>query len=97
MKKLAVLLGAVALALVGCSSSVSADDLADEVKSALTEQVGIEPDSVECPDPLPAEEGSEVRCTLTHEGTSFGVTVTSKGETDGNIEFDIQVDETPEG
>lgn len=90
------LLGFAALALTSCSSEVSAEDLSDEVRSSLTEQVGQEPDDVDCPDALPADEGSEVRCTLTHGGTSYGVTVTSTGEQDGTVGFDVQVDAQPQ-
>lgn len=89
-------LAAAALALTACSSEVPADELSEQVKSSLAEQVGQEPDEVDCPDPLPAEEGSEVTCTLTHGGTSYGVTVTSTGEQDGQIGFEALVDEQPQ-
>lgn len=94
---LAPMLGAAALALTACGSSeVPADELSEQVKTSLTEQVGQEPEKVDCPDPLPAEDGSEVRCTLTHGGTSYGITVTSTGEQDGQVAFDILVDEQPQ-
>lgn len=89
-------LAAAALALTACSAEVPAEELSEQVKSSLAEQVGQEPDEVDCPDPLPAEEGSEVRCTLTDGGTSYGVTVTSTGEQDGEVSFEVLVDEQPQ-
>lgn len=92
----AAVLGMTALGLTSCSAEVSTDDLATEVQNTLAAEVGEEPDEVDCPDPLPAEEDSEVECTLTHMDETFGVTVTSLGETDDEIEFEIAVDETPQ-
>lgn len=89
-------LAAAALALTACGTEVPADELSEQVTSSLAEQVGQEPDAVDCPDPLPAEVGSEVRCTLTDGGTSYGVTVTSAGEQDGEVSFEVLVDEQPQ-
>ncbi len=80
----------------GCGAgSVAADELSASVKAGLTEDVGQEPDEVTCPDDLAAEVGATTRCTLTHEGTSYGVTVTVT-EVDGDdVDFDIEVDDEP--
>ncbi|GAA1182753.1 MULTISPECIES: DUF4333 domain-containing protein [Nesterenkonia] len=89
------MLGVAALALTACSSEVEPDELTAEVERTLTSEFGVELDAVDCPDPLPAEEGSEVRCTLTYEGEDYGATVTSQGEEDDQINFLIEVDEEP--
>ena len=72
------------------------DDLEEQISTKLTEQVGTEPKDVTCEDPLPAEEGEEVTCTLTApDDTEYGVTVTTSSVDGDNVEFDIQVDDEP--
>lgn len=88
------------LVLAACSASVggsqvSSDDLADQVSTKLAELVGRAPEKVECPDPLEAKVGAEVRCSLTDSGETYGISVTAT-EVDGDtVSFDIQVDEEP--
>ncbi len=94
-----------AVALAGCSGevsiggpgSVSTEDLEEQVSTQLTETVGQAPDDVTCPDELPAEEGEEVRCELTADGTTYGVTVTTTSVEGETVNFDIQVDDEPTG
>lgn len=90
------------LVVSACSGSVSigdtgidSDALADEVSAQLAETVGFPPDEVDCPDGLDAEVGAETRCTLTSDGTAYGVTVTATAVEDGDVAFDIVVDEQP--
>ncbi|MEZ5380276.1 MAG: DUF4333 domain-containing protein [Microthrixaceae bacterium] len=91
-----------ALALIlgltsGCSTSVSASDLEEQVSSELENQFGQAPESVDCPDDLDAEVGAEVRCTLSDGDQSYGVSV-NVTEVDGSdVRFDIAVDDQPEG
>ena len=91
-----------ALALTGCSAaagdaSVPTDTLTDQVSALLEQQVGRAPEQVDCPDPLPAEVGAEVRCTLTDGGVSYGLTVTAD-EVDGTeVTMGVLVDEEPVG
>ena len=61
----------------------------------LEDQVGVAPDSVDCPDPLPGEAGSSVRCTLTADGVTYGLTASSTGVTDGVVAVSVQVDDEP--
>ena len=75
--------------------AVDGEELAESVSTELGKQVGQEPDEVVCPDDLDAEVGAETRCTLTHEGTSYGVTVTATEVDGSDVNFDIQVDEEP--
>lgn len=82
----------------GCgSSSVDASDIEDQISSELERQVGAAPESVDCPDDLDAEVGAETRCELSDSGATLGVTVTVKEVDDGEVRFDIAVDEAPEG
>lgn len=75
--------------LAGCSKTVDKDDVAEQINTQLSSQVGATPDSVSCPDDLKAEVGATMTCTLTADGTDYqvGVNVTS---VDGDkVAFDI--------
>ena len=93
----AVLTAALALGVAACGSdAVSTDDLEDEVSTQLEAQVGQAPDSVDCPETLPAEEGAEVRCTLTNGGETIGMTLTVTTVEGKDVGFDIAVDDEPQ-
>lgn len=88
------------LALTGCSASVggsqvSSEELAAQVSTVLAETVGRAPELVECPDPLEAEVGAEVRCTLTDGGETYGISVTATEVAGDQVSIDVQVDEEP--
>ncbi len=86
------------LGLAACgSNSVPSSDLETVVADQLEAEVGQAPDSVDCPDELPAEVGAEVRCSLTAEETTFGLTVTVTSIDGDDVLFDIVVDDAPEG
>ncbi|GAA3736917.1 hypothetical protein HDA32_005507 [Spinactinospora alkalitolerans] len=101
----AIGLGALALMSAGaCSfnfsvggSSVDGQTVADESAAMLEEQVGQAPDNVTCPEDLPAEVGAEIRCELTADGATYGMTVTTTTVEGSDVNFDIQVDEQPSG
>jgi len=87
-----------AFGLAACGSgSVSTADLEALVSTQLEETVGQAPDSVDCPDALPGEVGAEVRCTLTTDDTTFGLTLTVTSVDNDVALFDIVVDDAPEG
>ncbi|MFC7327414.1 DUF4333 domain-containing protein [Marinactinospora rubrisoli] len=94
-------LGAAALlSAAGCSfsiggSSVGSDDVANEVARQLETEVGRMPDDVTCPENLPAEVGASVRCELTADGQTYGVTVTATEVEGTNVRFDVEVDDEP--
>ena len=48
------------------------------------------------PEVDPAEVGAEVRCTLTSEETTYGLTVTVTSIEDDQVLFDIVVDDQPQ-
>ncbi|UED83255.1 DUF4333 domain-containing protein [Streptomyces profundus] len=82
----------------GCSSGgdpvVDKEEVAEKVSSALEEQIGQAPDDVTCPEDLPAEVGASIRCELTADGDTLGVTVTATAVDGTDAELDIQVDDT---
>lgn len=94
-----LLIPALCVALCGCGGpeAVEVDQLEQQVSTNLEESVGQAPDAVECVDPLPAEVGAEVRCTLAGGGDEFGLSVTVTEVEGDNVRFDIQVDEQPLG
>ena len=101
----AVALGASVLLLsVGCSFdfsigdvAVAGDEVARQASAVLEQQVGYAPDDITCPEDLPAEVGSSIRCELSTEGQTYGVTVTTTSVEGTDVEFDIVVDDAPTG
>lgn len=84
-------------ALVACSDSggVDREELEQTVKEKLAEEVGQTPKSIDCPEELKAELDASIRCTLTAEdGSEIGLTVTVTGVDGGDVNFDIQVDDS---
>lgn len=84
------------LAVVGCgAAAVDESQVEEKVKKALGEKVGREPESIDCPDDLPAEVGAALRCTLTDSGLTYGVTVNVTKVDGSDVLFDIAVDQKP--
>jgi hypothetical protein len=78
----------------GCGgATVSKQETADKISQSLEKQVGRRPDSVTCPEDLPAEVGKSVRCELSAGGQKLGVTAKVKSVEGGRAQFDVQVDE----
>ena len=97
--RMALVCGASAIALVGCSSgppTVAKDDLAGEINKRLEEQVGRAPDSVTCPKDLKGEVGVTERCELKDGNDTYGVTVTVTGVEGADVKFDFKVDDRPQ-
>ncbi|MGN2637079.1 DUF4333 domain-containing protein [Nocardia takedensis] len=100
MNKLAAIaLPLLACALTACSVSIGSDPKIDEseleksVKQTLTEKVGQEPDSIDCPGDLDGKVGTTMRCTLTEGGDQLGLTVTVTSVQDDTVNYDVQVDQ----
>jgi hypothetical protein len=94
---------ALAVALVGCSESVSVggdsvskEDVAkkgQEEFDKIGQQRGAVPPKITCPDDLDAKVGATVRCTGTFDnGSSLGITVTAKSVQDGDVDMTFQAD-----
>lgn len=90
MRRTPVLIGLLlsVSALAGCSSSVAAADVADQVSSELGKQSGEAPD-ITCPEDLPAEEGAELTCELTDGEKAYDVAVTVTSVDGSEVQFDI--------
>ena len=83
--------------LAACGTSpLPAEDVAEKAEDALEERIGSRPE-ISCPDDLEAEVGTETRCMLTagDDPTEFGVTITVTSVEDGNVAFDVEVDQEP--
>lgn len=63
--------------------------VAQEISTKAAAQLGSAPDSVVCPDDLPATVGASVKCTLTAGGTATPVTATVTSVAGGVANFDI--------
>lgn len=89
------------LALAGTTScslgdkSVKKEDVANQISTQLGGQVGHKPESVTCPENLQGTVGATLKCDLTDQGTTFGVTVTVTSVEGDNVKFDIKVDDAP--
>ncbi|MQY28101.1 DUF4333 domain-containing protein [Nocardia aurantia] len=88
--------------LTACSGSVSVgtrsvdkNEVAAQISGKLEQQVGQKPDSVTCPQNLPARTGATLVCTLDDQGTKYDVTVTVTSVDGDQAKFDIQVADTP--
>lgn len=90
------------LSAAGCSVDVDAgietptvpqERVEQIVKERLTETVGRAPDSVNCDNGLEAAIDASIRCTLTADGETHGVTAKVTGVEGGTVNFDIQVDD----
>lgn len=75
--------------------TVDKDQVAKEVSDQLAAQVGETPDSVTCPDNLKGTEGATLRCDLSSDGQTYGVTVTVTSVSAGDVMFDFKVDDHP--
>lgn len=95
MRRLALLAPALLLvAACGTPEEVSTDTLESEVSTQLEQQVGRAPESVDCPDPLPAEVGATVRCVFTApNGTRVGLTIQAQETGDDGVRFGLVLDE----
>jgi hypothetical protein len=75
--------------------TVDKNQVASQISDQLAEQVGHKPDSVTCPDNLKGTDGATLRCELTDQGQTYGVTVTVTNVQGGDVNFNYKVDETP--
>ncbi|MDI3405080.1 DUF4333 domain-containing protein [Streptomyces cavernicola] len=80
---------------IGSTGEVSKEEVAKKASEALGKQVGREPDDVTCDKGLKAEAGETVRCELTADGQTYGLTVTAKSVEGGKVDMDFKVDDTP--
>jgi hypothetical protein len=78
------------LGLSACSSTVSTDDLETQVEKLAVEE-GVDVDSVDCPDALPAEVDESVVCTVTQkDGKELDLDVTTTSVEGDTVNFDVK-------
>lgn len=92
-----VTLAVTTLAACGATTSRGAEAPESEVEryvsSALEKEIGIKPDKIDCPSGLRLKVGEQMRCTLTHENDSTGLTVTMSDVDGAEFHLDAEVDE----
>jgi len=84
---------ALLLLLAGCGQTVEEGDLVDQVGSVVETSYGEAPDSVDCPDPLDAEEGATTTCEVTVGDETYDVDAEVTGVDGDRAEFDVTVPE----
>jgi hypothetical protein len=72
--------------------TIKGSDIAQSVTDAAKKQFGRTPDSVTCPDDLPATVGAKVRCTAVAGPYTVGVTVTTTSVRDGRVNYDMAIE-----
>lgn len=87
------------MALAACgeaeapSKTLPEKDVEAYASSALEKEIGVKVDKIDCPDAIRLEDGEEMRCTLTHENDSTGMTVTVSDVDGTDFHLDVEVDE----
>lgn len=74
---------------VGTWHSVSKGDVAEQIRSKLADPAGNKPDSVTCPNDLPAKVGAQLNCEMKAKNQTFTVNVTVTGVDGSNVKFDM--------
>jgi Domain of unknown function (DUF4333) len=90
------------VAVSGCSGSVEIGDatiqkekLEQGIADSLEKAVGQRPDSVTCPNSVPAKAGAKVRCVLSAGNVRYGLTATITSYRNGNAHYKVTVDQQP--
>jgi hypothetical protein len=80
--------GACSCSIGSSSHSVSKSDVAGQIISKLTDAAGNKPDSVTCPNDLPAKVGAQLNCTMKVKGATYNVNVIVTNVNGSDVEFD---------
>ncbi|WP_105566723.1 DUF4333 domain-containing protein [Microbacterium halophytorum] len=82
----------------GCAASaVPAADVEAQISQVIEGETGNAPDGVSCPEDLPGEEGAEMTCEITVDGTTVDATITVTSADGSDVNFDVLVDQLPAG
>ncbi len=83
------------LLLAGCGQVVTVREaqLEEDINRQLEHTSGNAPDGVDCPGDLEAEDGNQIRCTVTRGDKQREAVVTVTGLEGNTVDFDIEVDE----
>jgi hypothetical protein len=74
---------------IGSSHAVSKSDVANQITSKLTDAERNKPDSVTCPNDLPAKVGAQLNCTIKVKNQTFNVNVTVTSVNGNDVKFDM--------
>ncbi|MEE3750447.1 DUF4333 domain-containing protein [Mycobacterium intracellulare] len=74
---------------IGSSHAVSRSDVAGQITAKMTDAAGNKPESVNCPNDLPAKVGAQVNCEMTVKNRPFGVSVTVTRVDGSDVKFDM--------
>lgn len=98
-RRLTVLALAATFVVAGCSTqaTMSKAEVEKQISNGLEKQVGQKPDKVDCPSDIDAEIGKTMRCTLSVDDTTYGLTIKITSVDGDKANFDIKVDDKPEG
>lgn len=83
---------------IGSSSShgVPKGDVASQISTKMTDPAGLKPESVSCPNDLPAKVGAQLDCTMKSNGKNYDVNVTVTSVNGSDVKFDMvqKIDKT---
>jgi Domain of unknown function (DUF4333) len=86
----AVLVGALALQLAGCGSTIKPDGAAKSVTDVVSQQTGFKPTDVKCPSGVDAKVGQEFDCHFTGPEGPYTAHVKVTKVNGDDVEFFIQ-------
>ena len=88
---LLVLLVALGVAVVGCSSTIKPEEAAKSIVNLVSEQTGFKPTDVKCPDGVEAKEGTKFECKFTGpKGAEYTANVRVTKVEGDDVEFYIE-------
>jgi len=85
-----VLVGAVALQLAGCGSTIKPDGAAKSVTDVVSQQTGFKPTDVKCPSGVDAKVGQEFDCHFTGPEGPYTAHLKVTKVNGNDVEFFIQ-------
>jgi Domain of unknown function (DUF4333) len=74
---------------VGSSHAVSKSDVASQITAKMTDAAGNKPESVNCPNDLPAKVGAQLNCEMKVKNQPFNVNVTVTSVNGSDVKFDM--------
>nr|WP_243841634.1 DUF4333 domain-containing protein [Mycobacterium sp. DL592] len=77
-------------------NTVDKDQVANSISDQLTQQFGVKPDALTCPENLKGTTGATLRCEVTDGNQKYGVTVTVNNVQGSDVNYGFKVDEQPE-
>jgi hypothetical protein len=85
----AVLVGAMALQLAGCGSTINPDGAAKSITDVVSQQTGFKPTDVKCPSGVDAKVGEEFDCHFTGPEGPYTAHVKITSVNGQDVGFDI--------